>query len=48
MLSESQYFYALTHLAVDTDGDWVRAAGLIDAYKRAQIGVHLVGGFRFS
>jgi hypothetical protein len=33
MLSESKYFYTLTHLPVDTDGDWVRAASLIDAFK---------------
>jgi hypothetical protein len=35
MLSESSYFYSLTHLPVDTDGDWVRAAGLFDAFKNA-------------
>jgi hypothetical protein len=32
-LSESKYFYTLTHLPVDTNGDWVRAAGLINAFK---------------
>jgi hypothetical protein len=32
-LSESRYFYSLTHLPVDTDGDWVRAAGLLEAFE---------------
>jgi hypothetical protein len=33
LLSESRYFYSLAHLPVDTDRDWVRAAGLFDAFK---------------
>src|SRR5450759_245263 len=33
MLSESKYFYALAPLPVDTDGDWVRAAGLLEAFE---------------
>jgi hypothetical protein len=33
MLSESKYFYALTHLPVDADGDWVRAAGLLEEFE---------------
>jgi hypothetical protein len=32
-LPESKYFYTLTHLPVDTDGDWVRVAALIDAFE---------------
>jgi hypothetical protein len=32
-LSESTYFFSLTHLPVDTDGDWVRVAGLFEAFK---------------
>jgi|ERR1035438_4500694 hypothetical protein len=35
MLSESTYFYSLTHLPVDTEGDWVRTAGLFEAFKNA-------------
>jgi hypothetical protein len=33
MLSESRYFYSLTFLPVDTDGDWVRTAGLLEAFE---------------
>lgn len=32
-LSESKYFFTLTHLPVHTDGDWVRAASLLDAFE---------------
>lgn len=35
MLSESRYFYSLTFLPVDTDGDWVRTAGLLEAFENA-------------
>jgi hypothetical protein len=33
MLSESKYFYSLTFLPVDTNGNWVRTAGLFDSFK---------------
>ncbi len=33
MLSESKYFYSLTFLPVHTDGDWVRTAGLLEAFE---------------
>jgi len=33
MLSEGKYFYSLTHLPVDTDGDYVRVAGLLEAFR---------------
>jgi len=33
MLSESKYFYSLTFLPVDTDGDWVRTAGLLEVFE---------------
>jgi hypothetical protein len=36
MLSESKYFYALTHLPVDTDGDRVRTAALLEAFEPAK------------
>jgi hypothetical protein len=35
LLSESKYFYSLTHLPVNTDGDWVRAAALLNAFENA-------------
>jgi len=33
MLAESKYFYSLTFLPVETDGDWVRIAGLLEAFE---------------
>lgn len=33
MLSESRHFYSLTHLPVDTNGDWVRVSGLLGAFE---------------
>jgi hypothetical protein len=35
MLSESKYFYSLTHLPVDTDGDRVRTAALLEVFESA-------------
>jgi hypothetical protein len=33
MLSESKYFYSLTSLPVQTDGDWVKTAGLLKSFE---------------